>query len=117
MLRISRGCDRGESVPVGPSGVEQDSEPVVAEAAEPEPGALDGLDQVVHRFGRAVGDLGAVPRNDLGAPTPQGPPELSEFGGHVAVEEALDEVGQVARSLVGGQVIEAAQRLLSVNRP
>ena len=50
-LRISAGCDGGELVPVGFSGVEQDADAVVGEATEPEPDPFDALDQVVDGFG------------------------------------------------------------------
>jgi len=60
--------------------VEQDSDPVVREAAEPEPDALDPLDQVVRSFGRPVADPGAMPVRDLGAPPADRAAELTDLG-------------------------------------
>ena len=68
-LRISTGCDGGEWFPVGLAGIEQRSDSVVAEAAEPECGALHALDQIVGGFGWRVGDMGLVPGCDLVFPT------------------------------------------------
>ena len=44
----------------GLPGVEKRSNPVVLEVAEAESDAFDSLDQVVQRFGGAVGDTGQV---------------------------------------------------------
>ena len=102
-LRISRGsrCDGGEEIPVGSAGVEQGSDPVVAEAGEPEGDALDHLDQVVGSFGGAVGEVGAVPRCDLVAP----------FGDRAA-EPVFAAVGRIAVAGASGrragQLISAA---------
>ncbi len=54
MIRVSAGCDRGESVLVGPVGEEKDADPVVAELAEPEADPLYGLDEVVGGLGRPI---------------------------------------------------------------
>jgi site-specific recombinase XerC len=73
--RISAGSDGGEQVPVGAAGVEQDADAVVAEAAEPEPDALDPLDQVVDRFGRPVRHVRLMPGDDLVPPPVDGAAE------------------------------------------
>ena len=48
-LRVLDGSDGVEEFPVWFSGVEQDSDPVVGEAAEPERDPFDLFDQVVDR--------------------------------------------------------------------
>jgi hypothetical protein len=55
-LRVSAGCDGGELVPTGAAGVEQGSDPVVGEAAEPERDALDPLEALMSRR-PSCGDL------------------------------------------------------------
>jgi len=109
---VVRSGEGGEQIPVRAAGAEQDSEPVIVEPAEPEPDPLDGLDQVVHRLGRLVGDLCSVPGADLLAPAAKRPAKLTQLGGHVTLEQALDELGEVARGVIGGLVIQAPQRLV-----
>ena len=63
-LRVS-GLDRGQECPVGFAGVEEASDSVVPEVGEPEREAFDASREVVDCFGRFVGDVGAVPGEDL----------------------------------------------------
>jgi hypothetical protein len=63
--RISAGCassdhDRAEHSPVRFASVEQGSDAVVLEVAEPKANPFDPLDQVVDRFGGSVGDTSEV---------------------------------------------------------
>jgi hypothetical protein len=58
--RPSPDDDRAQHTPVRCAGVEKRSNPVVLEVAEAESDAFDSLDQVVQRFGGAVGDTGQV---------------------------------------------------------
>ena len=76
-LRLSARSDGGEQVPVGASGVEQGSDPVVGEVAEPKRGALDPLDEVVDGLGGPVRDTGSLPRGDLVGPADDGAAELA----------------------------------------
>jgi len=66
--RISAGSDRFEQIPVGLAGVEERPGPVVPKAGEAEGHSLDPLDQIVHRLGRAVGEVTGVPGRDLQSP-------------------------------------------------
>lgn len=101
----------GEQIPVRLPGVEQDA---CAEPAEPEPDALDPLDEAVHRLGGPVAHLGSVPGDDQGGPAQQGPAELLEFSGPVPIDQGLDQLGQVGGDVLGGLVIQAAQCLLGM---
>lgn len=65
--------------PVWGAGVEQRSDPVVAEIPKSEGHSLDALDQVVDRFGWAVRHLGVVPGCDLVGPPLQGLAELMDL--------------------------------------
>ena len=71
-LRILGGSDGVEEGPVGFPGVEQRPDPVVVESSEPEGNPFDAFDEIVHGFGRAVGDPCVVPVDDLVMPTTQG---------------------------------------------
>jgi hypothetical protein len=62
---------RWRVVQVGSARVELGTDPEVAEPGEPERHPLDALDQVVDRFGRSVGDVSAVPGDDLVLPAQQ----------------------------------------------
>src|SRR5271170_8073224 len=68
--------DRAQHTPVRLAGVEQRSDPVVLEVAEPEADPFDALDQVVERFGRTVRDPGQVEVGDLFEPGLQRASEL-----------------------------------------
>src|ERR1700722_7717764 len=74
--------DRTEHTPVRLAGVEQRTDPVVLEVAEPEADPLDALDQVVERFGRTVRDPGQVEVGDLVEPGPDGASEPLDLGRH-----------------------------------
>jgi len=63
------GADRLQERPIRPSGVEESTDPVVAEVSESEGRPLHPLDEIVGCFARPVGDMGAVP-GDLSAPVP-----------------------------------------------
>ena len=78
-LRFSAGSDAGEECPVGLAGVEQRADAVVGEAAEPEGGAFDALDEVVDRLGGAVGDPGAVPVHDRVMPAAEGAAQAAQL--------------------------------------
>jgi len=55
--RGSARADPRQQRPVGPPGVEEGSDPVVAEGTEAEGRPLHPLDEIVGRFGRAVGHM------------------------------------------------------------
>ena len=89
--------------------------PVVREAAEPEGGALDALDEVVDRFGRAVGDPGAVPVHDGGVPATEGAAQAAQLRRAVGVGEVGGEFSEVGAGELGAvDVIEAAEGFLGV---
>jgi Ribosomal RNA adenine dimethylase len=67
-LRISAGCGAGDYVPAGSSDAEQDPDPVVREASEPEADAIDPLDGVVDGLNGVVGKPGMVPGDGLVEP-------------------------------------------------
>ena len=73
------GSDGGEEVPVGFAGVEEGSDSVVGEVAEPEGCSFDAFDEVVERFGGSVGHAGDVPVGDLGGPSGDGSSELVDL--------------------------------------
>ena len=95
-LRFSAGSDAGEECPVGLAGVEQRADAVVGEAPEPEGGALDALDEIVDRLGGAVGDPGAVPVHDRGAPATDCTARAAQLRRTVAVREIVAEYGRQA---------------------
>lgn len=80
-LRISAGCDGGEQVPVGPSGVEESSDSVVPKPLEAEGDPLDPFDQVVGGFGWSVCHVGLVPSGDLVPPPQEVRPNERTSGG------------------------------------
>src|SRR5271170_2965567 len=84
--------DRTQHAPVRLAGVEQRSDPVVLEVAEPEADPFDALDQVVEGLGRAVGDPGQVEVGDLVEPGPESAPESLDLGRHGAAASVLLEV-------------------------
>ena len=112
-----RGGDGGEGVPVGSACVEEDADPVVAQAAESEADAFDPLDEVVDCFCGSVRHPRLMPGDDLSMPASQGTAqgvdlrragvvlqvvgELSdELGGEAGVADGVDladELGWHAR--------------------
>src|SRR5580698_8774994 len=74
--------DRSQHAPVGLAGVEQGSDPVVLEVAEPKADPFDALDQVVEGFGRTVRDVGDMEVDDLGEPVPNGAAQPADLRRH-----------------------------------
>jgi hypothetical protein len=90
----------------------------VGEAAEPEPDALDPLDQVVGCLGGPARHPGSVPGDDVVVPAAQGPAQGADLDRVVTVEEVVSELGDEGVGLVGVvNGVDAPNGLLSVNRP
>lgn len=82
------------------------------------PDAFPLLDEVLHRPSGSVRDLAGVPGEDLGPPAFQRSSEGTNFFGHRLVRGVDDQRVEAVGGFVGiGELVEATQRLLSVNRP
>jgi hypothetical protein len=92
-LRVSAGCNGGEWVPVGSAGVEQDSDPEVAEAGEPERRSLHPFDEIVGGLCGGVGVMRLVPGGDLVAPADQGAAQRVDLDWTRVVLEVMAETG------------------------
>ena len=77
------------------------ADPVVVEAAEPERHPLDPLDQVVDRFGRAVGHVGAVPGDDLVSPPAERAAEGAHLERHLGVRRSRTSSSTNSAARVG----------------
>ena len=89
----------------------------MVESSEPEGNPFDAFDEIVHGFGRAVGDPCVVPVDDLVMPTTQGAAQPGQLGWTVTVGEIVGEFTQIAVSELGAvDVIEAAQGFFGVPR-
>lgn len=81
-----------QSAQFGFAGVEQRSDAVVGEQAEFEGGALD---EVVDRFGRAIGDPSAMPVHYGSVPAARGATQVAQLGRAVTVGQILGEFDEV----------------------
>ncbi len=90
---------------------------MVVEVPEPEPEALDVLDDQVGAFGGGVGEPGAVPAKDGDLPAGDGAGEPFELG-HLAAGAVVVEDDEASAGLggVGGEVGVAQQFLGEVGR-
>ena len=96
------------SVPVGFVGVEERSDAVVGEPAEPEG---DAIDAIVDRLGGTpVADLGAVPVHDRDVPAGQGPTQTAQLRRAIGIGEIVRKCAAVGAGEQGAvDVIEAAE--------
>ena len=87
------------------------------EVHESERDAFDPLGEVVDGFGRAVGDVRLVPRDDLGGPAGDGAPETSNLDWHLAVGEITSDFGDsLGGELDVGVVVDLTDDLFCVPR-
>jgi hypothetical protein len=78
----------------------------VHEVGHPEGDALDPLREPAHGLGGAVGDLGGVPRRDLGAPASKRPAELEDLRRRGGAAHVLGELVDPLERDVGGPLTE-----------
>lgn len=75
------------------AGVEEAADAVVPQVHESELDPLDALRQVVDRFGRAVCDLRAMPRDDRVGRAGDRAAETADFERHLAIGEVTTDRG------------------------
>ena len=91
----------------------------MGEAAESEGGAFDAFDEIVDRFGGAVGDPGAVSVYDRGVPATEGAAQPAQPGRAIGVGEIVGEFSEAGALLSRADhldVLQSAQRTRIVTR-